>query len=234
MGRLDRGTAVPVAARRFALAAAFAFLVSACSLSAVPTASTTVIGAASPAASVVVETSTAPPASPVASVVVITPSPLATPTAASTASPTPRPKHTRSPRPTTEATATPTTAATATPTPTPTPPPALPDLIVKSFSVPTTVMAGQEATGAMYVQNVGSGDAGAFDVDIFGSCPGEVMSEAPKPVSGLAPGAEKFLSVKFTFQNTGDCTIGAELDSANVVAESNEDNNTVTQAITSQ
>lgn len=38
----------------------------------------------------------------------------------------------------------------------------------------------------------------------------------------------------FTFDSIGDCHVGAAIDSGNQVAESNEDNNTVSVAVTSQ
>lgn len=86
----------------------------------------------------------------------------------------------------------------------------------------------------MYVQNVGPGEAGPFTVAIYGSCPGESLSQAPREVPGLAPGAQKFISIKFTFSHVGECQLGAEIDDGHQVTESNEDNNTISVSITSE
>ena len=86
----------------------------------------------------------------------------------------------------------------------------------------------------MYVQNVGPGDAGRFAVDIYGSCPNEVFSDAPHTFDGLAAGDEAFIRITFTFSNTGACSVGTTIDSNNLVAESNENNNTYSVDITSQ
>jgi hypothetical protein len=110
----------------------------------------------------------------------------------------------------------------------------LPDLIVKTFSVPATVTHGVEATGgAMYVENLGPGVAGPFTVTIRASCAQEFYS-APVDVAGLAPGAEKFIKVTFTLNSTGDCHAGATIDDENQVIESDETNNEVSVAITVQ
>lgn len=110
----------------------------------------------------------------------------------------------------------------------------MPDLIVKTFTVPQTVTHDVEASGAMYVQNVGPGAAGAFTVDIYGGCTQESLSFLPKDVAGLEPGAEKFISFKFTFSHTGACFMGATIDSPGQVSETNETNNEVRVDITSQ
>jgi len=107
-------------------------------------------------------------------------------------------------------------------------------LFVRSFSVPATVTHGEEATGAMYVENAGPGDAGAFSVDIHGSCAQEAYSAAAKDVPGLAAGVKVFISVKFTFQSIGPCKVGATIDSDNLVAETDESNNEVSVDVTSQ
>ena len=86
----------------------------------------------------------------------------------------------------------------------------------------------------MYVQNFGAGDAGPFSVAIYGGCPQEAVSFAPRDVPGLAAGATKFISIKFTFTNTGDCYLGVTVDSGNTVAETNESNNDYQASITSQ
>lgn len=86
----------------------------------------------------------------------------------------------------------------------------------------------------MYVQNLGPGVAGPFSVDIYGACPGESLSQAPKEVAGLAPGADKFIRIAFSFSNTGACSLSATIDSSNQVAETNESNNEVSVSITSQ
>lgn len=86
----------------------------------------------------------------------------------------------------------------------------------------------------MYVQNLGPGDAGPFTVDIYGSCPQETFSQAPKEVPGLAPGADKFIRIAFTFDNIGECSVGATIDSPNQVSETNEGNNEVGVSVTSE
>ena len=86
----------------------------------------------------------------------------------------------------------------------------------------------------MYVQNIGPGNAGPFSVDIYGSCSQETFSQAPHDVAGLAAGADKFIRVTFTFDSIGDCNVGATIDSTNQVPESNENNNTVSVAVTSE
>ncbi len=110
----------------------------------------------------------------------------------------------------------------------------MPDLIVKTFGVPATVTHDVEASGAMYVQNNGLGAAGPFTVDFYGSCAQEVFSDAPHAVDGLAPGAEKFIHLTFSFSSIGACKVAAEIDPDNQVAETNEDNNKVSVDITSQ
>jgi len=86
----------------------------------------------------------------------------------------------------------------------------------------------------MYVENAGPGDAGAFSVDIHGSCAQEAYSAAAKDVPGLAAGVKVFISVKFTFQSIGPCKVGATIDSDNLVAETDESNNEVSVDVTSQ
>lgn len=167
-----------------------------------------------------------------------TPSASPEPTAdqsAPAATPTNKPRKSHLPKPTSSATPTPTATATSTATPTPTPTDVpKPDLIIKTFSVPATVTHGVDATGAMYVQNVGPGDVGPFSVDIFGSCAQEALSLAPVDVDGLAAGADKFIHISFSFTSTGACKVGATIDADNQVAESNEDNNEISVDITSQ
>lgn len=53
-------------------------------------------------------------------------------------------------------------------------------------------------------------------------------------VPGLAAGAQKFIHITFSFSSVGACKVGAEIDSGHQIAESNEDNNTVTVDVTSQ
>ena len=236
MEPVQRGVPQYVTARRFLLAAALVIVVSACTTVGVPGATPPpATGALPTAASTVIETtgasvlpSSAPSESPVATVTL----------APSTPTPTPRPRRSKTPRPSLEATATPTAtpteAPTATPTASPTAPPLMPDLIVKTFSVPATVTHGEEAVGGMYVQNVGPGDAGAFSVDFYGSCSNEAFSDAPHDVAGLVAGADKFIRLTFTFDSIGDCSVGAEIDHDNQVTESNESNNTVSVSVTSQ
>ncbi len=86
----------------------------------------------------------------------------------------------------------------------------------------------------MYVKNVGPGASGPFTVDIYGSCPQETFSDAPHDSPGLAVGAEMFIRITFTFENTGACSVSADVDYDNQVPETNEDNNHVSVNITSQ
>lgn len=86
----------------------------------------------------------------------------------------------------------------------------------------------------MYVQNVGPGQAGPFSVDIFGSCSNQVFSNAPVAVSGLPPGANKFIRITFTFTATGACSVSTEIDPGDQVSETNEANNDQRVAVTSQ
>lgn len=149
---------------------------------------------------------------------------------------TPRPGRTQRPAaPTTE----PTTEATEPPTvteapPEPPPPPPLGDLIIESFTVPSTVTQDVEAVGAMYVKNVGPGATGPTDVFWYGTCPEGGFTVSPQEVPALAAGEQDYVRITFTFISTGDCRVGARIDNDNNVAESNEGNNAVEVAVTSQ
>ena len=93
---------------------------------------------------------------------------------------------------------------------------------------------GEEAAGAVYVQNVGQGDAGPFHVDFAGSCVGDSFRDPPREISGLTAGAEVYIHLTFTFAGTGTCEVSVEIDPANTLPETDETNNDVTVAITSQ
>ena len=239
MRLLQHNAGMVVNARRFALAAAVGLVASACTISTAPAVSTdSVTASSSPVAAIPTSgASTAPSAAPSESVVAVTPSPLAIPTASPSAEATQRPRPSRSPRPTIEPTATPTASPTDTPTPTetPTPTPAgLPDLIIESYAIPATVTHDVESHGGMYVQNVGPGAAGAFAVDFSGYCDNYTFSDAPHRVEGLAPGADAFIRLSFSFPLDTNCHVAVTIDHDNAVQESNESNNEVSVAVTVQ
>lgn len=113
------------------------------------------------------------------------------------------------------------------------------DLFFKNFTVTNPVTPDVEATGAMYIKNAGPGDVGPSYVSIYGGCDNdqdqhESISLAAREVRGLASGEEAFVSFKYTFSITGDCFVGATIDSGDAIDEPDEDNNKVRVAITSQ
>ena len=111
-------------------------------------------------------------------------------------------------------------------------PPRRPDLTAKidqtSLTVRCTGAAGTcTTTFSFTVTNIGAAASGAFDV-LATADPSQTKT---LPVGGLAAGASTTLSVSFGPAGNcfdPDCTVTVEADSGNVVAESNEANNTDT------
>jgi PKD repeat protein len=150
----------------------------------------------------------------------------------STFTPTASPTLPTAPTPTKTATSCGAIFITATPdAPTLTPQGPLPDLVV--LSITETIVPNPTATlkpngctstntGTRYVivrfQNIGAGDAGAFVVG---------LNSSQQTVSGLAAGQTSSVSFLAPFTNRT-----ATVDATNLVAESNESNNSLTVIIT--
>ena len=156
------------------------------------------------------------------------------PTCGTTVVVTSTPTKTPSPTPTVTPSATPTRTPTATTTscgpiyitatPTPTLPPGLPDLIVQSMAISgnqSCFGSGFQLGLRVYVRNNGTANAGAFVVT--------ANSTQQQTVSGgLAAG--QTTSVWFPSYNSGTPNT-ATVDSTNLVTESNESNNTLSQQL---
>jgi glucose/arabinose dehydrogenase len=141
--------------------------------------------------------------------------PTETPTATSTSTPTP----------TTTATATASATATATITPTATTTGStnLPDLVIENMRISIQFTSGTCYTSTQFgtyvgVRNVGTTAAGAFDVS--------VNSATQRVSAGLGAGVYKEVWVDISSYSAS-----AKVDSADEVAESNEDNNTLTERL---
>ena len=112
--------------------------------------------------------------------------------------------------------------------------PLRPDLTVKidqtSLAVSCPGGGGTCITTFQFtVTNVGAGPSGGFDIAATAD-PSQTPNPPIPPQSGLAAGASRTLKVSFgpdgnCFSSSG-CTITVTVDSGNVVAESNEANNT--------
>jgi hypothetical protein len=169
-----------------------------------------------------------------------TPTPTPGPETEPTATPTPTPHATARPtptpgpetEPTPHATSTPTATTlvtlTLTPTPTPTPTtPLMPDLFVSEFSLdPSTPIQGSPVSIRVGVYNKGNDRSGAFTVQWWA---GENFKEpaCTWQVDSLAARGGRILTCSYEGYTSwyGSLTTKVVVDSAEEVAESNEENN---------
>ncbi len=116
-----------------------------------------------------------------------------------------------------------------TPTPSPTPPPGVtqPDLIISSIIIPPgSWLVGTDGTIQVSVTNVGTSDAGTFNVRLTFSGTG-VPSDKTLTVANLAAGASTTLTFNgISFSESGDKTVEAIADFDNTIDEISEGNNT--------
>jgi CARDB len=112
--------------------------------------------------------------------------------------------------------------------------PLRPDLTVKidQASLAVTCPGGAAPCTTAFkftVTNIGAAASGGFDIAATAT-PGQTPNPPIPPQSGLAAGASRTLSVSFGPDGncfaSGGCTVTVTVDSGNVVAESNESNNT--------
>lgn len=108
------------------------------------------------------------------------------------------------------------------------------DLVITSVSGPATASLGQQIGFTATVKNQGSANAGQFYVTVYLSTDSTItkadLEMSSGFVSGLAPGAQKTLTINSTIPASvapGPYTIGAIADSRKTVAESNENNNSL-------
>lgn len=168
-----------------------------------------------------VQVGAAPPGSPVV------PSALATPGAPSVSAPptTPpgrtEPTRTRRPRPQH------TDRPTQPPTRTPTEPP-LPDLVIESFTVPESVVDGEQIEISLVIRNVGKVATGPFQY-VFGGSVGAGRGFA----DGLGPGEmlDAVHPVGPAPQEDTSVNIRVIIDSDDEVAESDERNNEAAEQV---
>ncbi|MCZ6690814.1 MAG: hypothetical protein O7H41_14575 [Planctomycetota bacterium] len=102
----------------------------------------------------------------------------------------------------------------------------LPDLLITRF---VSVISGSNVTYSIDLMNVGSGDAGPFDLDLYYDLPGAPLPQATgdqtMAVVGLASGASTMLTFGRTATPAGTYSSWVQVDAAEVVAEGDEGNN---------
>jgi len=113
--------------------------------------------------------------------------------------------------------------------------PSLPNLVITKFtSSVDRVIVGAKTDGRVTIKNVGTADAGNFDLGISWAENNGLGggAESPTAVDGLAAGDSVQVTVDISQTNPGDYTYTAQADSDQQVTESNEDDNTNTLAET--
>jgi hypothetical protein len=174
-----------------------------------------------------------------------TPTPTNTP--AATPTPTNTPAATPTPTNTPAATPTPTNTPAATPTPTntpaatPTPVPGQPDLIVTNITwTPASPATGNEVTFSAVIKNQGGGAspsgvkhglAVSIDGTVVNWCDNYNTSIAPNGTVTLTCNGGPNSKATWTATN-GTHTVRAFIDDVSIIAESNENNNTMDKSIT--
>ena len=113
--------------------------------------------------------------------------------------------------------------------------PSLPNLVIAKFvAANDPIQAGVKTNGRVTIKNEGTADAGPFDLGWGFSADegGGGGGNRPQPVDGLAAGDSVQLTVDLSLDLGGGYTFTATADSGNVIAESNEDDNSATLHVT--
>src|SRR5690242_3789036 len=104
----------------------------------------------------------------------------------------------------------------------------LPNLVISKFvSEANPFIAGVDTKGRVTIKNIGGADAGSFTVgDSYALDNGQgIGGYSGIPVDGLAAGDSVQVEVDITEPDVTAVTWTAEVDTDNVIAESNEDDN---------
>lgn len=112
--------------------------------------------------------------------------------------------------------------------------PAAPNLVVSKFVLGADrLLVGVATDLRITIKNTGTADAGSFDLALgFSNDSGGGGGFSPMPVDGLAAGDSVQLTRSINIDVAGNDTFTAEADADNVIAESNEDDNTKTLSVT--
>lgn len=106
---------------------------------------------------------------------------------------------------------------------------AQPDLIITAMTFSDDpVVQGDPFTVTVKVKNQGTADAGAFSVQWWSSW---AVVSCNWTVPSLAAGAQTTLTCDYTYGGWANYTVKAVADSGNLVAESNEGNNELSQTL---
>ena len=107
-------------------------------------------------------------------------------------------------------------------------PPDKPDLTTTAITPPSSIIANISSTIGATINNTGTGDATTFAVTL--SANGTVVDT--QTVSGLASGGSTTVSFSWTPAAAGDYSLTVTADSADVIGESDETNNELSEVVT--
>jgi subtilase family serine protease len=126
----------------------------------------------------------------------------------------------------------PTTSPSAAPQPTTSPQPSIagePNLVVTKFTLESdTIAVNQPSNASITVKNIGSADAGPFDVQVSyqGTEPSHGgIADAQRVDDGLPANSSVQLTITITLSDADSYSLSAIADANVTVAESNEDDN---------